>query len=307
MKTLQRYLFVAGFVCLSGLVALTAAATSWAAGAKTGLNLEKEGEVYAYTDPQTKTTVHLQRTGQDVFLLSEGVNTLLGQVVGPKTDDPQAKSKAYDVLVFDLNFDGTPEFLLKTEEEDGRVFYGVVDATGTGLQASALFAPKGLELMSSLYTVSAEPGLVLVSPVLNPQKKQLECNHREDRAVSRFRFAFENGRYELVDSLMPLYTQSGLRVAKHTLYSGEEVTDSSVSSYEQGVKLYAKPGEAVELREEPRAEAAVGMVLEKGRSYALDNAIIDADGQTWLHLTGSAGKSGWVPDATSIEVFGGRK
>ena len=282
-------------------------ANSWAAGAKTGLNLEKEGEVYAYTDPQTKTTLHLQRTGQDVFLLSEGANTLLGQIVGPKTDDPQTKSKAYDVLVFDLNFDGTPEFLLKIDEADGRVFYGVVDATGTGLKAASFFAPKGLELMSSLYSVGAEPGLVLVSPVLDPQKKQLECNHREDRAVSRFRFVFEDGRYVLVDSLMPLYTQSGLRLAKHTLYSAEEVTDSSVSSYEQGVKLYAKPGEAVELREEPRAEAAVGMVLEKGRSYVLDNAIIDADGQTWLHLSVAAGKSGWVPDATSIEVFGARK
>ncbi len=222
-------------------------------------------------DPSGRSFV--ERSGSEVYLLRSGERVYLGDI------DLKNPGGA-DVIVFDADFDGRPEFLLKFDSSDPNQYYYLVDDSGASL-GEALFG---------------DPEMEFSNPTFQAATRTLTLWDRSGGLASYQIYKFRKGAYVLEEETEPIYEASRMLLERRIEHLGGDKTRASVRYYGD---LDNKP---VRLRviskaflyEQADAEEPSRRSLERG-GFVI---VIDAgEGNAGHMLKVAQGRlSGWVPE-----------
>lgn len=215
----------------------------------------------------------LERSGSGVYLLRDGERIYLGDI------DLRNPGGA-DVIVFDADFDGRPEFMLKFDSSDPNQYYYLVDETGASL-GETLFGDAEMEF---------------ANPTFQAATRSLTLWDRSGGLATYQIYKFRNGAYTLKEETEPIYEASRLLLERRIEPLGEDKSRATVRYYGD---LESKPVRLrvmskVFLYEQADAEKPTRKNLAEGAVVVVLDA---AEGNAGHMLKVSqGGLAGWAPE-----------
>lgn len=269
------------------------------------VKLNEDGKKYPINLNNPKEAAFLQREGLDVYLLHGAGKLHLGSLFDEQTQNYQDTRDSLDVLYGDVNRDGSYEFFLKKDVGGTRnIFYSMVDAKGRAMPVQKLFTKEGYARFRELFLYEASQKL-LPNPYIDEKEQSLSFLSAIGPNNVWMELALNSeSRWQPKEDFVPYALPLECPVLRRAQYDAKGRADILVVTLDESgegfdiIPKYRAQGlvhHSVNLYEKTRADSKQSGQLVQGTRVLVDDIVGTPNTADWVHVTDSAGLSGWMP------------